>query len=73
MPKHPHLPELLDRATGERMIRQASGDILLSRAQVLAHGVAANDPMNQGLALQLREKYPSMHDAGQKAKEPGLG
>ena len=64
------------------MIHQVSGDILLSRAQVLAHGVAANDPMNQALALQLQERlggvdipifvYSEYH-ARQKAREPGLG
>ena len=42
------------------MIHQVSGDILLSQAQVIAHGVAPNDPMKQGLALQLRERYPAM-------------
>jgi O-acetyl-ADP-ribose deacetylase (regulator of RNase III) len=44
-----------------QMIQQVSGDILLSRAQVIAHGVAPKDPMNQGLALSLHEKYPAMH------------
>ena len=43
------------------MIHELEGDILLSNAQVLAHGVAANDPMNQGLALAIHEKYPLMH------------
>ncbi len=43
------------------MIYQVSGDILLSQAQVLAHGVAPNDPMNNGLALSLHELYPAMH------------
>ncbi|MDP0562067.1 MAG: macro domain-containing protein [Candidatus Endonucleobacter sp. (ex Gigantidas childressi)] len=43
------------------MIYQVSGDILLSQAQLIAHGIAANDPMNQGLALSLHQKYPSMH------------
>jgi O-acetyl-ADP-ribose deacetylase (regulator of RNase III) len=43
------------------MIHEVSGDILLTRAQVIAHGVAANDPMNQGLALSLHEAYPAMH------------
>ncbi len=42
------------------MIREASGDILLSKAQVIAHGVAPNDPFNQGLALALRERWPAM-------------
>ena len=43
------------------MIHQVSGDMLLSKAQVLAHGLAANDPMNQGLALALHESYPALH------------
>jgi O-acetyl-ADP-ribose deacetylase (regulator of RNase III) len=43
------------------MIYHVSGDILLSQAHVIAHGIAANDPMNQGLALSLHQKYPAMH------------
>ncbi len=43
------------------MIHHVEGDILLSEAAVIAHGVAANDPMNQGLALALHEQYPTMH------------
>lgn len=43
------------------MIVQVEGDILLSGAHAIAHGVAPNDPMNQGLALALHERYPSMH------------
>lgn len=43
------------------MIHEVAGDILLSRAQALAHGVAPNDPMKQGLARALHEKYPAMH------------
>ena len=43
------------------MIHRVSGDILLSKAQVIAHSVAPNDPMTQGLALSLRQKYPAMH------------
>ena len=43
------------------MIVEVEGDILLSRAEAIAHGVAANDPMNQGLAASLHENYPSMH------------
>lgn len=43
------------------MIHLVSGDLLLSRAQVLAHGVAPNDPMTQGLALAIRERYPALH------------
>lgn len=42
------------------MIHYVSGDILLSRCQAIAHGVAPNDHFDQGLALALREKWPSM-------------
>jgi O-acetyl-ADP-ribose deacetylase (regulator of RNase III) len=45
------------------MIHEVSGDILYTGAQVLAHGVAANDPMSQGLALTLHRRFPSMHKA----------
>ena len=43
------------------MIKNVEGDILLSKAQVIAHGIAAMDPMNRGLAKSLHEKYPAMH------------
>jgi O-acetyl-ADP-ribose deacetylase (regulator of RNase III) len=43
------------------MIHEVEGDILLTRAQAIAHGVAPLDPMNQGLAKALHEKYPAMH------------
>lgn len=42
------------------MLKEVSGDILLSKAQVVAHGVAPADHFNQGLALSLREQYPAM-------------
>jgi O-acetyl-ADP-ribose deacetylase (regulator of RNase III) len=43
------------------VIHYVSGDILLTGAHVLAHGVAPNDPMTHGLALSLHEQYPAMH------------
>lgn len=43
------------------MIIKVEGDILLSKAQVIVHGIAANDPMNQGLAKSLHEHMPAMH------------
>ncbi len=43
------------------MIREVTGDILLSRAAAIAHGVAPNDDFHQGLALALRERFPSMY------------
>lgn len=43
------------------MIHEVSGDILLTSAQAIAHGISPNDPFDQGLALALREKWPMMH------------
>lgn len=43
------------------MIHEVSGDILLSRAKAIAHGVAPNDDFHTGLALQLRERMPAMY------------
>jgi O-acetyl-ADP-ribose deacetylase (regulator of RNase III) len=43
------------------MIHEVEGDILLTGAAAIAHGVAANDPMSQGLAKALHERYPAMH------------
>ncbi len=42
------------------MIHKVEGDILLSKAQVIVHGVGVNDPMDKGLALKLSNKYPSL-------------
>lgn len=43
------------------MIRYVSGDILLSNAQAIAHGVAPNDDFGQGLAHALRDNMPAMY------------
>jgi O-acetyl-ADP-ribose deacetylase (regulator of RNase III) len=43
------------------MLYQVKGDIIQTKAQAIAHGIAPNDPMNQGLALSLHESYPAMH------------
>ncbi|MGI9524382.1 MAG: macro domain-containing protein [Hyphomicrobiaceae bacterium] len=42
------------------MVTKVRGDILLTDAQAIAHGVAPNDHFNQGLALALRERHPAM-------------
>ncbi|MFO0806387.1 MAG: Appr-1-p processing protein [Gemmataceae bacterium] len=42
------------------MIHEVHGDILLSKAQAIAHGVSPGDHFTHGLALALREKYPVM-------------
>lgn len=43
------------------MIHEVSGDILLSKARAIAHGVAPNDNFATGLALSLREHWPSLY------------
>ncbi len=43
------------------MIREVEGDILLSGANAIAHGVASMDHFNSGLALSLRQDYPSLY------------
>ncbi|CAG7856178.1 hypothetical protein MCAMS1_00573 [biofilm metagenome] len=43
------------------MIHHVSGDILLSKAHAIAHGVAPNDPFSSGLAHSLRESWPAMY------------
>ena len=42
------------------MIKEVSGDIMLSKAQAIAHGIAPHDHFESGLALSLRQDYPSM-------------
>uniref|UniRef100_UPI00333F3722 macro domain-containing protein n=1 Tax=Castellaniella defragrans TaxID=75697 RepID=UPI00333F3722 len=42
------------------MIKEVTGDILLSKADLLAHGISAQDPFDSGLALALRERWPSL-------------
>ena len=49
------------KQTGEIVIHELSGDILLSGAKAIAQGVAPNDDFHQGLALQLRERMPAMY------------
>jgi O-acetyl-ADP-ribose deacetylase (regulator of RNase III) len=43
------------------MLHEVTGDILLSRAAAIVHGVAPNDHMASGLAHNLREDWPAMY------------
>ena len=43
------------------MLKEVSGDILLSTAGAIAHGIAPHDHFKQGLALSLREQWPGMY------------
>lgn len=58
------------------MIHEVSGDILLTKAEAIAHGVAPNDHFDQGLAAALHEKWPKMvkdfrHYTHQTHPKPG--
>ena len=58
------------------MLIEVSGDILLSQAQAIAHGVAPADHFDRGLALSLRERWPSMYKDFRhycKVKSPDAG
>lgn len=43
------------------MIHEVRGDILLSNAAVLAHGIAPGDDFAHGLALAIRERWPALY------------
>lgn len=43
------------------MLKYVEGDILMSAAEAIAHGVAPMDHFDSGLALNLRENFPSMY------------
>lgn len=47
-------------ALESKMIHEVEGDILLTTAEAIAHGVAPADPFHHGLALSLRERWPAM-------------
>ena len=51
---------MAETVRGIVVLKPVSGDLLLSSAQALAHGVAPGDHFNQGLALALRQAYPAM-------------
>ncbi|MBX3461575.1 MAG: macro domain-containing protein [Planctomycetes bacterium] len=58
------------------MLHELTGDLLLSQADLLAHGIAPNDDFKQGLALALRAACPAMyrdfrHYCRQQAPKPG--
>lgn len=43
------------------MINYVAGDILLTKAEAIAHGIAPEDNFKQGLALSLRESWPALY------------
>lgn len=42
------------------MIKYVTGDVLLTKAELVAHGVAPGDHFDHGLALSLREQWPAL-------------
>jgi O-acetyl-ADP-ribose deacetylase (regulator of RNase III) len=53
-----------------------AGDILLTRAAAIAHGVGPHDNFAQGLALSLREQWPALYQDFRhycKTQNPGAG
>lgn len=58
------------------MLHEVTGDIMLTGAQAIAHGVSPNEHFDTGLALVLREAWPAMakdfrHYAHQVHPKPG--
>jgi O-acetyl-ADP-ribose deacetylase (regulator of RNase III) len=43
------------------MIKEVEGDIFLTGADAIAHGIAINDDFKHGLAAQLREQWPALY------------
>ena len=43
------------------MLKEVSGDILLSSVDAIVHGIAPLDHFNQGLALAIRERWPALY------------
>jgi len=43
------------------MIKYVSGDLLLTSAKAIAHGIAPNDHFASGLALSLRRDWPALY------------
>ncbi len=42
------------------MIREVTGDILLTRAEVIAHAVAPADEFQTGLGASMRDEFPAL-------------
>lgn len=45
------------------MLYEVEGDIMLTRAQVIAQGVSTNDPMTRGFSRKLHDRFPAMVEA----------
>ncbi len=52
---------MINSGGGRYRLKEVAGDILLTKAEALAQGVAPNDNFANGLALALRERWPGMY------------
>jgi O-acetyl-ADP-ribose deacetylase (regulator of RNase III) len=43
------------------MIKEVAGDILLTQAEAIAHGVAVDDDFKHGVGAQLKSNWPQMY------------
>ena len=43
------------------MIKEVTGDILLTKAEATAHGIAPMDDFKNGLALSIKERWPALY------------
>ena len=43
-----------------KMIHELKGDVLLSTANAIVHGIAPNDHFRAGIALELKDRWPAL-------------
>lgn len=58
------------------MLYEVEGDIMLTRAQVIAKGVSTHDPMTRGFSRKLHDRFPTLVEAftqwcDEEKPEPG--
>jgi O-acetyl-ADP-ribose deacetylase (regulator of RNase III) len=58
-----YTPATMSAWREKRVIREVSGDILLTKAELIAHGVAPADEHTVGLAAGMRETFPGYFEA----------
>lgn len=51
----------LEFSLGGIFMKEVIGDILLTRAEALAHGVALDDDFKQGVGAELKAQWPAMY------------
>lgn len=54
------------------MVRYLEGDLMLSRAQVLAHGVNCRGSMGAGIAVAFKRRFPAMFQEYRRHCQKGI-